>query len=589
MKRARLLWLLCIVSAAAAVPVGSWLWKVRAGSSGETIPANWPAWPVRPTVFDRDVARSEAANDRLAADMKATLIQGLRTSDWTLAGRAFSSDFLGALPSPEDGRQVPDGTLKIFEYPRMTETALDRTACLEVLKRHTRDMTRVERTAWRTFEFLLHPTGQRARFRLHFQVAGPAPDLTHRDFQATMAGEAVLEGGQWRLRRLAAETAVRLENPSLPFADATDMTGFHFNESEENRRLSQEIINERALKTAGGLSCFDANGDDFWDILTTVANRRSVLFLNDGHGGFRRTDGPGTRPEEAAFHFLVLDLDGDGAPEAVSTQVLSYEGSRARIGLYTLREGAWTPAPALEFDAGLGVRQVMIQALTAADADRDGRLDLFLGAYSSNSSGGSRFNAVAAYDGADNLLFINQGGLRLREESGPRGLSGTQYTLAAKFFDFDADGDQDLLECNDYGPNILWENDGSGRFRESKGHRLAADSAYTMGVSIADWDNTGSWSVYISNMYSHAGNRIVPLAEGLDENMRAVANVLAHGNQLFERSPSGAWIETSLERSVNWADWAWSCNFADFDNDSDKDLFVANGYTSHEDPSAPDW
>jgi hypothetical protein len=111
-----------------------------------------------------------------------------------------------------------------------------------------------------------------------------------------------------------------------------------------------------------------------------------------------------------------------------------------------------------------------------------------------------------------------------------------------------------------------------------------------MGVTIADWDNSGRWSMYISNMYSHAGNRIVPLAAALGDDYRQIALVLARGNQLYERdAESGAWKETAVERGVNWADWAWACLFFDPDNDGDKDLFVANGYTSHEDRQAPDF
>ncbi len=225
-----------------------------------------------------------------------------------------------------------------------------------------------------------------------------------------------------------------------------------------------------------------------------------------------------------------------------------------------------------------------------SDIDRDGRLDFFYGAYSCNLSGKEKFNAVSAYDGCDNFLFLNKGGLSFSEESDARGIHGTQYCLAAAFFDFDRDGDEDLFECNDFGPNIVWSNKGDGTYEELRGDRLALDPAYTMGVTIADWDNTGDWSVYISNMYSHAGNRIVPLAQGLSDDMRGKGFLLAHGNQLFERGGGASvWKETSLARGVNWADWAWSCNFFDVDNDGDKEIFIANGYTSNRDAAAPDW
>ena len=117
-----------------------------------------------------------------------------------------------------------------------------------------------------------------------------------------------------------------------------------------------------------------------------------------------------------------------------------------------------------------------------------------------------------------------------------------------------------------------------------------AGSNYTMGVAIADWDNTGTWSMYISNMYSHAGNRIVPLVKGISPEMKDLATMLAQGNQFYEADASlKSWKEDAQERGVNWADWAWACLFFDIDNDGDRDIFVTNGFTSNADKNAPDY
>jgi hypothetical protein len=257
--------------------------------------------------------------------------------------------------------------------------------------------------------------------------------------------------------------------------------------------------------------------------------------------------------------------------------------------VYVRRGDGWEARPqALEVVVGRSVRGIQVQSIEPVDIDADGDLDLFFCNYSNTDSNGPNFNRIASYDGQDNWLFVNQGGLKFTEESDSRGITGTQFTYVAKAWDFDADGDTDLFEGNDYGPNHLWENDGRGRFRRAAEHLFAADSNYTMGVSIADWDNTGDWSMNISNMYSHAGNRILPLAEGLGPEMKRLGLILAQGNQFYERR-GGVWTETGIARGVNWADWAWACLFFDAENDGDKDLFVANGYTTHEDAKAPDY
>jgi hypothetical protein len=251
--------------------------------------------------------------------------------------------------------------------------------------------------------------------------------------------------------------------------------------------------------------------------------------------------------------------------------------------------GAWELRPdALEFEVPPRIRNVVNQGIFPWDVDRDGDLDLLFANYMNNESQKERFNRVHALDGADNWLFVNQGGLKFTEESDRRGIRGTQFTYVYQYFDFDFDGDFDLFEGNDFGPNHLWLNDGKGYFTEAAGHVFGADSNYTMGVTIADWDNTGSWSMYISNMYSHAGNRIVPIATAISPDMKRLGKVLAQGNQFYEVR-GGQWVETAYGRNVHWGDWAWACVFFDPDNDADKDLFVANGYTTHKDPKAPDF
>ena len=111
-----------------------------------------------------------------------------------------------------------------------------------------------------------------------------------------------------------------------------------------------------------------------------------------------------------------------------------------------------------------------------------------------------------------------------------------------------------------------------------------------MGITIGDWDNRGQWSVHLSNMYSHAGHRVVRLADSVSLEMQERLAGLARGNQLFEKGESGnVWTDRGVELGVNEAGWAWASVFYDIDNDGDKEIFVTNGNTSHEDQNAPDF
>ena len=553
--------------------------------------AQFPLSP--PQSYVTDVEVSEDLQTLVQKSIASTLVSGVRSFDWEQVAQALSPDFRARFPRPEDGVEVEDDKLTIRQYAANGLHVVDRNGFLETLRAHVGSWTAVERASWHIFEFLATLDQTRAFVKAHLELGGPGSDGQRSVFNATVAVEAVASAAdQWLIRRLDLVEGMRVENPSPPFQDITNAVGLHFNRSETNRALRQEILDTRASLIDSGLNVVDWNHDGFWDILATESWDHSALFLNDGKGGFIR--GPLAFQDRRLIpsQLLVVDLDNDGLEELVSNRVL-YRDDRGWMAIHTRRNGEWVVlSRALEFLTLPGLEDTDALSMTAGDVNGDGLTDLFFAGYENNRSRDeSRFNRVNAVDGSDNLLFINQGGLRFTEESDSRGITGTQYTYVAQFFDFDGDGDTDLFEGNDYGRNVVWDNQGDGTFRALSDHPLAQDSNYTMGLSIGDWDNTGQWSLYISNMYSHAGNRVVRLTEAsMSDEMHAQIKLLAQGNQLFiQDAEAGTLEERAHPFGVNDGGWAWGSVFYDIDNDGDKEIFVANGNTSFADSEAPDF
>jgi hypothetical protein len=544
----------------------------------------------QPKRYITDVGTSEEVQSIVQKSLKFTLLDGLRSFDWERAARGVSADFLGRFPRPEQGAAVEDEALSIRHYNADGVEVVGREGFLETLRAHIGSWTSVERASWQAFEFLLEPNLTHAFARVHLELGGPRPGGERAVVNATIEVQLVEAAPkQWQIRRLDLLDGTRVENPRPPFRDITDAVGLHLNRSEAASELRQQVIDTRASLIDSALSVVDWNHDGFWDILVTEAGNHSVLFLNDGKGGFVRSALPVQDRQLFPSQFLFVDLDNDGLEELVGTSV-SYLGDRAWIGIYTRKGGEWVYLPrALEFHNPPGLVRSHAQSITAGDVNGDGLIDLFVAGYDNNRSGDpARFNLVDAHDGDKNLLFINHGGLRFTEESEIRGITGTQYTYVAQFFDFDGDGNLDLFEGNDYGRNVVWHNKGDGTFRAVKDHPFARDPKFTMGLTIGDWNNTGLWSVYVSNMYSHAGNRVVRLAESVSEKTRAMLKAAAQGNQLFTMK-SGAWQDDASRLGVNEAGWAWASLFYDLDNDGDKEIFVTNGNTSNRDREAPDF
>jgi hypothetical protein len=108
-----------------------------------------------------------------------------------------------------------------------------------------------------------------------------------------------------------------------------------------------------------------------------------------------------------------------------------------------------------------------------------------------------------------------------------------------------------------------------------------------MSVTFGDADHDGYMDLYVSNMFSSAGNRITyqrqfnPLAQG---KQLAAFQRHARGNSLFFGRSDGAFVDRSLEAGVTMGRWAWCSLFVDVNNDTYQDLVVANGNLTNEDP-----
>jgi hypothetical protein len=156
-------------------------------------------------------------------------------------------------------------------------------------------------------------------------------------------------------------------------------------------------------------------------------------------------------------------------------------------------------------------------------------------------------------------------GITFTHENGAYGDKLLPETMAGgvAFFDFDGDGNQDLLFINScYWPGhvppgktqptmALYHNDGAGRFTDvTRGSGLDI-SAYGMGVAIGDYDNDGRPDVFITAI---------------------------GGNYLFHNESGGKFRDVTAEAGVKGAPEFWSSSAAwiDYDNDGKLDLFVCN-------------
>ena len=121
-------------------------------------------------------------------------------------------------------------------------------------------------------------------------------------------------------------------------------------------------------------------------------------------------------------------------------------------------------------------------------------------------------------------------------------------TQAAVWADIDNDGYLDLFVANENAPAQLFHNKGDGTFEEI-GHAAGIDqTAYSKGVTAADYDHDGFVDFYVTN--------------------RNGVNFLYHnnGNKTFTEIGRQAGVQAPTYSFATW--------FFDYDNDGWPDLFV---------------
>jgi hypothetical protein len=341
-----------------------------------------------------------------------------------------------------------------------------------------------------------------------------------------------------------------------------------------------------------GASVADLNNDGFLDLFSPGIER-NYLYLNRGDGTFEEAaKRAGLKvTSEVGLSALFLDYDKDGDADLFL----------ATLGKQMLFQNRLVPDGKLYFldvseQAGISVPGYGMSSV-AADVNRDGWPDIYLTSYnefdeikreyviSSDELDEIKSEPwVGAFNGTPNLLFINQGNGRFTEAAAEWGVDDTRWALAAAFADVDDDGDLDLYVANDFagGSHLFWNQlvQGEERFIEAVPEQGVLDIGAGMGVSFGDYDNDGDLDLHVTNMSSIAGNRILDRLFPAESAGGSLLKKRAAGNSLYENLGNGKFRDRSADAGPLVAGWAWGGGFIDFDNDGREDLYTPNGMFS---------
>jgi len=256
----------------------------------------------------------------------------------------------------------------------------------------------------------------------------------------------------------------------------------------------------------------------------------------------------------------VGDYDNDGYPDLFVT-------SYGRNILYHNNgDGTFTDVTAKAGVAGGG------WSVSAGffDYDNDGNLDLFVTRYMewdaqhSKDCGGAfhTYCPPGEFPRVANLLYHNRGDGTFEDVSVRSGISAKKgHGLGVAFSDYDGDGFTDIFVANDGMQQYLFHNNGNGTFTEvglQAGAALNSDGGPLsgMGVVFQDYDNDGRPDVIVTTLPRQT-----------------------YG--VFHNDGQGSFSDQGLQTGVmmlSGSTSGWGVGLEDFDNDGQKDLFVAQGH-----------
>ncbi len=254
-----------------------------------------------------------------------------------------------------------------------------------------------------------------------------------------------------------------------------------------------------------GLAVGDIDGDGDDDIyLGGGAGQPGMIGVQEAGGHFRTVVLPAFENDRESEDMgaLFLDADGDGDLDlyVVSGGAGFEPDSPALQDRLYLNDGHghFTPAPAgsLPEDRDAG------SVVCAADLDRDGDLDLFVG---------GRLVPGSYLVQPRSRLLVNQGG-RFVDATASRApdLADAGMVTSAIWIDVDNDGWPDLVTASEWGTLKLFMNRGGRLERRDEGSEFLTHPGLWQGLAAADIDGDGDFDLLASNLGLNTSYRAAP-------------------------------------------------------------------------------
>ena len=367
----------------------------------------------------------------------------------------------------------------------------------------------------------------------------------------------------------------------------------------DDPKLTREVnpnyrnIQSWISSVGAGVALNDIDGDGLSNDLCLVDTRFNNVTIQSAMDKYEKFELESTTHNTniAPMGCVPADINNDGLQDLV----VYYWGRSPKAFIQKEQNNTLSSESFIEQEIVENV-EMYSNALTFADVDGDGHLDMLVGNYFPDNSEVLNKNSIKkpqmqdsmsqAYNAGKNRIYLwsdNQSEYIYKDvtDQVPDELLNG-WTLGIGAADLNKDGLPDIYVANDFGPDKLLLNKsepgkvtfssltGKKDWKTPKSQVLGMDSFKGMGVEFVDLNRDGWLDILVSNIaeeYALMETHYAFINTGKWENAEK-------GIAPFEQS--------SVELGLNKSSWGWDIKSGDFDNDGRNEVIQATGFIQGE-------
>nr|WP_288931791.1 VCBS repeat-containing protein [uncultured Allomuricauda sp.] len=385
------------------------------------------------------------------------------------------------------------------------------------------------------------------------------------------------------------DSNVTLNQPIFEKID-TEFSGIQFqNTIQENIETKENLFNYDYFYNGAGVGIIDFNNDGLQDIFFCGNQVENKLYKNLGDFKFEDVSNAANINTNKNWSngVSVVDINNDGWQDIYVSQGGPYQREKRSNLLYINQKNGTFLEQAEEFglaDQGISTQTVFF------DFDNDNDLDCFV--MNENEFYGvdpiNLFKLVAESEEAkyfNSCHFYENDNGKFKDITKEAGLERPFFGLGITVTDINNDNLLDFYVASDYYiPDALFINNGNGTFSDQIKSYTQQISYYGMGMDVADINNDGLQDIFVLDMAADDHVRSKTLMASMNTarfdylTNKAGFHYQYMYNSLQLNLGNNTFSNVVQQSHLANTDWSWSVLMADYDLDSDKDIFVTNGY-----------